>query len=364
MSTESDLVSSALLESKRLCLRNRWEDAAGILEKALKETEKPSECSKIAKKLTDICIQLSGRSDSQLPKCLKSAESGLLKALSARKAAGLEDEGLVRLMLVTYNNWATFHKTKRSYHMSLNYLMKALRLLDDLPVSPSPDTLQYTAKTLLNTSALYADLHRYSEAISYSEQCLATLQKELNLRLNGRLLEHLSAKEREKFETMITTYVVAFYNIGVSEEALGQAENALKAYKNAVKIGGKFLPSGSPELVLAKKALKMQPESGRPPQDTHPISSDEYRSLLLTQLNDLGPLSTREAPTASEIPFNSTSSNEPFKYYSPTRLQELHERLKKGEKVEFVSADDYFMKKITSNLKVEKDVRHMRPLSA
>ena len=353
-----------------MTLRSRWEDAASILEKAMTEAEKAADCCRIAKKLAEICNQLGSKSESQLPKYLKTAETALLKAANARKREGVEaDEALLRSMLLTYNNLSTFHKGKRSYHMALNYLMKALRLLDDLPPSPSPDTLQYSAKTRLNISALYADIHSYPEAISHAEQCLSTLQQELNSRLNGRLLEHLSSPEREKFETMITTYVVAFYNIGVAEEAMGQGGNAAKAYRNAVKIGAKFLPPGSQELALARAALKMPPEHIQSARTIKPIPAEDYRLMLITQLHDLGdvsPIDQSQRVTQMETMTGTTSkaNKEPFKYYSPERLASLHARLTKGEKVEFVSADDYFLSRITANLDVASDIKYMRPLSA
>lgn len=372
MAAGPDLVPAALQEAKRMTLRNRWEDAANILEKAMNEAEMASDCGKIAKKLAEACNFLSGKSDSQLPKYLKLAETALIKAASVRQKEGMEtDESLLRLLLLTYNNLSTFHKGKRSYHMALNYLMKALRLLDDIPNSPSPDTLQYSAKTRLNISALYADLHSYPEAIFHSEQCLSTLQEELNLRLNGRLLENLSAAEKEKFEIMITTYVVAFYNIGVAEEAMGQGGNAAKAYRNAVKIGAKFLSPGSQELMLARAALKMPPEQVQSARSLRAIPAEEYRMMLITQLRDLGdstpvdesqPLVT-QAETMTRTT-NKSSTKEPFKYYSPERLASLHSRLTKGEKVEFVSADDYFLSRITSNMNVASDIKYMRPLSA
>ena len=89
------------------------------------------------------------------------------------------DEGFLRLRLLTYNNWATHHKSHKNYHMALNYLMRAGQLTKTL--SLDPDTLEYAAKTRLNTSALYAELRRFREAVDHAEQCLTILQAELNV---------------------------------------------------------------------------------------------------------------------------------------------------------------------------------------
>jgi tetratricopeptide (TPR) repeat protein len=98
--------------------------------------------------------------------------------------------------------------------MALNYLMRAGQLTKVL--SLDPDTLEYAAKTRLNTSALYAELRRFREAVDHAEQCLTILQAELNVRLNGKLLKQLNEEEKEKFDYMMVTYVTAFYNIGLS----------------------------------------------------------------------------------------------------------------------------------------------------
>lgn len=55
---------------------------------------------------------------------------------------------------------------------------------------------------------------------------------------------------------MGVNYVVAFYNIGIAHESMGNKQESLNAYKNAVKIGLRFLPSDHEILTLAKTALQ------------------------------------------------------------------------------------------------------------
>ena len=343
--------------------RNRLEEAATMLEKIWPECASATTASAtyVAKQLATFCNLLSGSNATQVGKWLRMAEHTLQSILGRRQRESLNsDEALLRLQLLTYNNWATLHKGKRNYHMALNYLMRASKVVEVVGVQCSPDTLEFCAKTRLNTSALYSDLRSYRDAILHAEQCLATLQQELNARLNGRQLDELSVKEKTKFETMITTYVVAFYNIGVAEEAMGQMTEAVQAFRNAVSIGAKFLPADNSELATAQAALKSTPQmAGR---DTKVLDSEEYRLMLETQLQQL------DVPEQPTPPFARTqeavSTKEPFKYYTPERLQTLHSRLCKGAKAEFVSADKFFLSKITAALDVSRDVKHMRPLSA
>lgn len=59
----------------------------------------------------------------------------------------------------------------------------------------------------------------------------------MKLRLKGRQLEELNAKERKKIKEMSKMYVIAFYNIGIAEECRGNREKSLEGFENAVAIG-------------------------------------------------------------------------------------------------------------------------------
>ena len=66
---------------------------------------------------------------------------------------------------------------------------------------------------------------------------------------------------------MGVNYVVSFYNIGIAQESMGNKKEAVEAYRNAVKIGLRFLPSDHEILALAKTALQ---ESELMPQKETP----------------------------------------------------------------------------------------------
>jgi len=60
----------------------------------------------------------------------------------------------------------------------------------------------------------------------------------------------------------------------------------------------------------------------------------------------------------------SGASTQRDKYYSEERLSQLHKRLTEGTAgLKLVTADQFFMKKITAKLNVSRDAPHMRSLS-
>ena len=370
-------VVSALQASRRYSHHSRYDDAIATLQKCFPQCETGSveEHLKVVRELARLCNEAAAvEGQTQTQRYLKLAEEALQRA-GNRHGLGNE-ESLIRLRLLTWNNWANFHKSKRNYHIALNFLMRAGQLVDRLGKDAEPDTLEYCAKTRLNTSALYSDLRRYKEAAQFAEMCLSVLQHQLNLRLNGRQLLDLSASERAKFDTMIVTYVVAFYNIALSEEALGHTSKALTAYRNAVKIGSKFLPANTRELVLARKALEAVPITTQSQPASPRLKQNENAPFLtpFSPFSSVSPSPSDNIPLGSpqaafvtgeeRVEVRPKSTVEERKYYTPERLMALHEKLKKDGKTDFVSADKFFYAKISSTLNVEQDVKHMRPLSA
>ena len=391
--TTEKALSSALAESKRLEKAGHLDKALDKLEQVLPEVDNSNipSSTRLIKRIATLCNRLATSSHSlrSAVKYLRTAEQVLAVPMARAKGENLVlDEGCFRLVVLTFNNWATYHKEKRSYHMALSYLLRAGKMIESMGEVLNPDTLELCAKTKLNIAALYSELRRYPEAVEFAEQCLATLQLELNLRLTGRRLEELYGKDKLKFDNMIGTYVVAFYNIGVAEESQAHGTNAIEAYRNAVSIGKRFLSTDHSVLRLAEAALHDTPLpetiTTRIPPHSAPRSRD--RDVLGDQLQQAH-LPTEEIPQsrASEAisHFSADISavegenirsekqlspdrnrEEEFKYYTPEQLGKLQQRLAKGTGLNFVSADKYFYTKITKTLNVSQDVKFLRPLSA
>ena len=297
---------------------------------------------RIAKQYANRCNLLSLSSSDSTAKLLRAAET-LITSVRMRisKEAPTTVSSLYRVTLLTYNNFANLHKSKRNYHKALTYLMRANKLIPDISSHKSLGLLDLCAKTHLNTSALYADLRRYSESITYAEQCLAILQEQLKGLLTGKPLSALSGKEQEKTEALMKTYIAAFVNIGKAREAMTQTQLAIQAYTNAYSIATKFLSNDSPEVhsltqTLSRFQRKQSEEVPSKPQ-TRPYSATPSSKPLLRDKN---------------------------KYYSQERLIALHKRLNQGVSgLKLVTADQFFLKKITANLNVSRDVPHLRSLS-
>lgn len=391
--TTEKALTAALLESKRFEKTGHLEKALDKLERLLPETENPNNPSslRLIKRIATLCNRLTTSSHSQrsVVRYLRTAEQVLAIAQTRAKSDNqLLNEGCFRLTVLTFNNWATYHKEKRSYHMALSYLLRAGKMIEGMGEVLNPDTLELCAKTKLNIAALYSELRRYPEAVEFAEQCLATLQLELNLRLTGRRFEDLHGKDKLKFDNMIGTYVVAFYNIGVAEESQSHGSNAIEAYRNAVSIGKRFLSTEHAVLKLAERALKETPvDMNTARTDVRPVHKVPSRDVMGDPLRE-AQLPTEEVPI---IPISDASGHfsadlsavqgeqshddpdsslheiykeEEFKYYTPEQLGKLQQRLAKGTGLNFVSADKYFYTKITKTLNVSKDVKFLRPLSA
>jgi len=225
----------------------RPDQALAQLQQALTlcRSSEPEVATYIAKQYAHRCNALSALHPDFASRLLRAAEA-ILSVIKGRLAKDNEvgEKTIVRVMLLTYNNWANHHKAGRNYHKALNYLMKAAQTIQNLGEKRSLGLLDLCAKTQLNISALYAELRRYPETVAYAEQCLSTLQEELRKRLTGRPLESLSTKEQNHTQALMRTYVAAFYNIGKAQEAMGRSALALQAYSNAQSIGPSVLSKG------------------------------------------------------------------------------------------------------------------------
>ena len=140
--------------------------------------------------------------------------------------------------------------------MAIHYLMQAQKSSDDFDETVDPKTLKLIGKTKLNLSALYIELRRFADAREYAEQSLAIIQGEVNSRLEDKEIDELSEEEQKEITELITTMVIAFYNVGAAAEALYEYQNAIEAYKNAANLGIKYLDQTLDIVQLAKTAYE------------------------------------------------------------------------------------------------------------
>lgn len=357
----------------------------GKLLKALNELERVSQevCNhnlperhKLSKLLVTLCNRLA-KNNTQAP-YLRRAEQVLgLWRSHASDDLGEQDD-LQRLLLMTYNNWSAYHRSQKTYHMAINYLLRALKLTNK---NCGLDTLQLMAQTQLNASALYMELRRYQSSIEFAEKCLVTLQREMAGRLSGRAMTDLVGKEHDKAFQMIGTYVLAFYNLGAAEEALGNRQSGIEAYEQAVNIGREFIGEENQAVQLAQEALAELNSLPANSSSARPVSAIQYQQFLtaktkenerqasLLHKSDEVPNISRHTtliPQLNDIPSKDstkqTEKSEEFRYYSQKQLERRQSMIESsGNK--FVSADQYFYKKLSKRFNIENDVKHLKPLT-
>lgn len=241
---------------------------------------------------------------------------------------------LTKWTVVTLLNAAHVSQSKKKYHKALNCLMKAAKL-----AKAAKAGLQ--VETLLALSALYIELRSFYEAEMYARQAITLLQNVLPRavtdKVNVRKLSEL--------------YVRAFAQIGAAEEGLGNKYSSLSAYQKGLEIAKKHLPAEAPvRATIDSKAQRIR-------------SSSNMRSTARASLST----SMQSRRSIATSPRRSTPSKTPSKakdrYYSEERLKILHSKLTRGA-FPFLSTDEYFSATISQHMKVDRDVPHLRPLSA
>ncbi|CAG9330325.1 unnamed protein product [Blepharisma stoltei] len=383
-----EIYLAAFKDSKKFERKGKLQDSLTAIERISTEAANLSFpiSIDITKQIASLCNKLSLHYSSPVS-YLRRAEQVLMNWLNnCDKENQTLDEKIFRLILLTFNNWASFHQESKNYHMALSYLMRALKIIDKYPAR-LPDSLQLIAKSRLSVSTLYFELRRYKEAIKHAEEALATLQIEMKQRLDGKSVANLNKKDMKKVKTLVTTYVIAFYTIGLSEEALGRRSAMLDAYNNAVKIADQFLSGESEMLQTIKQTLAdvnlIAPETIE--KRIHkPMKRRDLKLSLDNQIKKENepfefktacsfPVSKEPAETdhlnsQASLPslnFPSTVQTRlPGRYYSEEQLKKLQKKMTVDSQHRFVSVDEYFYTKISKTLNVKSDIKHLRPLTA
>lgn len=350
--------------------KSRFLESKGKLVKALAILEKILDCTmkqkfemanKVINQIVSICNQLSEISSTQVP-FLRKAESAITSFFSlTKRKKTLANERFLQLAMATFNNWAFFHKTRKNYQLALNYFAKAIGIVMNRELK-DPDSYQLLAKTKLNLSILYMELHKYTDSIKTSDECLQILQEEYVMRAGG---------SGKKVNDMISTYVLAFYGIYLVHEALGNVKDMREALEKAVEIGETHLDSNNCVFSTVQNALfdLEQKNSGRISVD---FQSNRRKSSILaapelkrriSQLSLSVPSSDLRdflnGPVKSPELLTTNSSN---RYYSASELLKKIERIDKGNKLNFLSADDYFFKEISKVIDIKSDFKYLKPM--
>lgn len=370
-----DQILSLVKESKRLERKEKFHEALTVLDRVSHyHDSKLIEYQLsvlLTKQIATLCNRLVTIVQSKVP-YLRRAEQTLAAWIAmCHNVKGQMNEKIYRILLLTYNNWATYYQSTQNYHMTLSYLMKGIKLIDETEIKEA-DSYEYVAKTKLNVSALYSELRRYEDAVFHAEDCLKTLQYEFKIRLGNKEFNNLEHKEKKKAENMFITYVIAFYNIGVAEEYLGHKESMYQAFKNSVEIGTNFLSADNEYLVSAKKALieaqAYKSKSSTPllTRSSIRISPEQLAQKIKQHTKNKYSLTIHKAEKKTiKQESNKTKKEEKRigRYYSDAQLKKIQEKMETDEQMNFVSVDQYFYREISKLMNVKSDVQYLRPLT-
>ena len=143
---------------------------------------------------------------------LKKAEA-LLNSLEEGENA----QKRLKLLGITYNNFGCFYKRKKQPNVALYYLQKALSI-----ESTQGEDQVNVAGTHLNICAIHSQLSKHSEALHHAYEAY-------------KLVEGVTAQPQSPTRTnAVTTLIIAFHNIAVELEFLGQVQEAVGFYEKGL----------------------------------------------------------------------------------------------------------------------------------
>lgn len=83
---------------------------------------------------------------------------------------------------------------------------------------------------------------------------MAIIQSQISLNFSSTDQSSWTVKQRNSFFDLITNLAIAFFNVGVAEEGMGNVKMAQAAYKNAVTLSDKYLDEYTPIYNMAHSA--------------------------------------------------------------------------------------------------------------
>ena len=172
------------------------------------------------------------------------AEGELAVPLAASRA---------RLQGVTFNNLGCFYKRYERPRSALRYLRCALDVERDFP-----DAVENPAGTHLNVCATLSELGQHADAAEHAAAAIGLLRTQ-HVENEAKMhyeacpdgeVDEAAAAATAAIESMMA---IAFHNLAVEHEHLGEIDEAADAYDRAVELGDEVWGYGAPMATALRK---------------------------------------------------------------------------------------------------------------
>ncbi|KAI8102475.1 hypothetical protein M9435_006076 [Picochlorum sp. BPE23] len=252
----------------------------------------------LVKLYNDLSVRLmEGKQFDQSLIMLQKAEKLLLEK-SMEDGLDQGGDGVVtqsHLQTITYNNMGCLYRRMSLPREALVYLEKALA------IEERSGTVHERASTHLNLSASHSVLHHHKEALHHGEKAAVLLQGQLwpglsfqdGLSALSLQVQALVAHDARRNQLLNDANILAmaYHNIGIEHEHLGQMKEAQVSFTRACSIGTKILGSKSATTAAMIRANKLFQNRNKELHSSHKgsvsaIKQNTHASLKIRQVGD------------------------------------------------------------------------------
>ncbi|CEM37614.1 unnamed protein product [Vitrella brassicaformis CCMP3155] len=199
----------------------------------------------------------------------------------------MDPAAAVKLLAITFNNLGCLYKTSKKYSSSLEYFRQAIRLQQQ-----SSADVCTLAGTHLNISAILSKLHKHDKALRHASTALT---------IASHRLAALQQESIPPSQDDITTMAIAYHNVGVEKEYLGQYGEATLFFEKGRHVAREGLGEDHPLTVaLGKNLDEMEQRASSPPPAASPYLPPRTRSPTRNKQHPRRKMPRKERPRSHE----------------------------------------------------------------
>jgi hypothetical protein len=260
-------------------------------------------------------------------------------------------EKVLKAILSTLNSLAGVHRKSKQVTLALNNFSLCLNFKINLEKSSQSLTL-YLLKLHLNISSFMNEIGNFKESLKYSKESLKIIQ--------------LAAKKASKQDPsqdqseLTSSSILSFICIIISHQMLGNTLPMQEAFEKASKI---VSTSTKKDLKILEvlESLQGVENSVLWKAGTFDMESEKKPGLKTFHLELDQPVSwVRFQSEGKVLRATSSETRLPGRYYTKSQLKVRAKVIDGQDKLNFVSADDFFFHGITKNIQIGSDVKHLQ----